>query len=276
MWTRAELKKQGKAAFKNNYWRCVLVAVILTACIGGVSAATGRSAYQNYADETPTGAQAEQESTGEDIDQLLEELEGEDAEIPSLKEALKDSGIELEATKPAQSSSASAKGGILAAIASISLGLSAVSFLVKMLLLNPVEVGCQSFFLKNLHEPASEKEIKNGFSQWGRNIGAMLLSGIYLFLWSLLFIIPGLVKSYSYRMVPFILADDPACGAKEAITRSREMMNGHKWSAFVLDLSFIGWYLLSILTLGLLLIFWVNPYQYSTNAALYERLKAEG
>ena len=74
-------------------------------------------------------------------------------------------------------------------------------------------------------------------------------------------------------MVPFILADNPNIGAKEAITLSRKMMDGNKWRAFVLDLSFIGWFLLAGLTGGILGIFYVNPYVYSTHAELYHALK---
>ena len=74
-------------------------------------------------------------------------------------------------------------------------------------------------------------------------------------------------------MVPYILADHPEMSGKEVITLSRQMMNGSKWRAFVLDLSFIGWDILSLLTLGLLGIFYVSPYKCSTNAELYHALK---
>ena len=74
-------------------------------------------------------------------------------------------------------------------------------------------------------------------------------------------------------MVPYIIKDNPELSATEVITRSREMMNGNKWKAFLLDLSFIGWFLLSIITLGIAAFFWVGPYVYSTEAALYLELK---
>ena len=101
----------------------------------------------------------------------------------------------------------------------------------------------------------------------------MVLRDIFTFLWCLLFFIPGVIKHYSYRMVPYILADDPEIGAMDAITLSRRMMDGHKWNTFVLDLSFLGWDLLSALTMGLLGVFYVNPYKYSTGAELYQVLK---
>ena len=99
-------------------------------------------------------------------------------------------------------------------------------------------------------------------------ISTMLLRDIYNFLWTLLFIIPGIVKSYAYRMVPYILADNPKLGADNAITLSRKMMDGNKFALFVLELSFIGWFLLGLLALGVGILF-VNPYCYATEAQLY-------
>jgi uncharacterized membrane protein len=99
-------------------------------------------------------------------------------------------------------------------------------------------------------------------------IKTMLLSKIFIFLWSLLLIIPGIIKSYAYRMVPYILADNPNIGAEKAIELSNEMTRGHKFDMFVLDLSFIGWYLLGTLALGIG-VFLVMPYDNATNAELY-------
>ena len=90
---------------------------------------------------------------------------------------------------------------------------------------------------------------------------------------SLLCIIPGIVKGYEYRMIPYLLADHPEMTKDEAFAASKEMMMGQKWNAFVLDLSFIGWDILSSMTFGILDIFYVMPYKMSTNAALYEAIK---
>ena len=89
----------------------------------------------------------------------------------------------------------------------------------------------------------------------------------------MLFLVPGIIKSYEYRMIPYILADNPTISYEEAFALSKKMMTGNKWDAFVLDLSFIGWRILGGLTCGILSLFYVNPYQYQTNAALYEALK---
>ena len=100
----------------------------------------------------------------------------------------------------------------------------------------------------------------------------MFFRGLYTFLWSLLFIIPGIIKSYEYRMIPYLLAENPEMDMEEAFSLTRQMMTGDKANTFILDLSFIGWNLLSALTLGILSIFYVNPYQHLTNAQLYEVL----
>ena len=100
----------------------------------------------------------------------------------------------------------------------------------------------------------------------------MFLRTLYLFLWSLLFVIPGIVMGYAYQMVPYILAENPGMESKEALARSRAMTEGHKWNMFVLDLSFLGWAFLGLLTFGIGILF-LMPYVLSTRAELYLRLK---
>ena len=120
----------------------------------------------------------------------------------------------------------------------------------------------------------TENAFKTGFGNWGHHVGGMLLVAVYTFAWMLLLIIPGIIKSFAYALTPFILTDKPELSANEAIELSMKMMDGHKLDLFILYLSFIGWYLLSILTLcfGML---WVMPYMYTTMAAFYEDVKAE-
>ena len=98
----------------------------------------------------------------------------------------------------------------------------------------------------------------------------MFLKNLFIALWTLLFIVPGIIKMYSYRLVPYILKEHPELTGTQAITLSRKMMNGHKADAFVLDLSFLGWILLSALTCGILHIFYVGPYIQATDAELYK------
>lgn len=101
-----------------------------------------------------------------------------------------------------------------------------------------------------------------------------LLKNIYIILWTLLLIVPGIVKSYSYAMTEYILFDNPNIGAEEAINRSMVMMKGKKLKLFLLDLSFVGWFILALLTLGIGFVLLV-PYIYTAHAAFYEDLKAE-
>lgn len=111
------------------------------------------------------------------------------------------------------------------------------------------------------------------FGDYARNLGGMLWKDLFIMLWSLLFVIPGIVKSYAYFAAPYVLAEFPAVRATDAIKISMRMTYGFKADIFVLDLSFIGWHLLSGLTLGLLGILYVNPYYYTSKAGMYEELK---
>ena len=97
------------------------------------------------------------------------------------------------------------------------------------------------------------------------------LMGLYTFLWSLLLYIPGIIKAISYSQAIFIMAEDPTIGANEAITRSRELMDGHKMEYFLLQLSFLGWIILGWFTLGILYI-WLVPYMQAANANFYRSL----
>ena len=104
-------------------------------------------------------------------------------------------------------------------------------------------------------------QFKNGFL-------LALLTSLFTFLWTLLFFIPGIIASYRYAMAPFIQAENPELTARESLRASKEMMRGHKWKLFCLDLSFIGWALLCIFTLGIGNLF-LNPYQSAARAAFY-------
>ena len=113
-----------------------------------------------------------------------------------------------------------------------------------------------------------------GFQDYGRILVTKLLQAIYIFLWSLLFVIPGIIKSYSYAMTDFILKDNPELCNNAAIEKSARMMEGNKMNLFMLDLSFIGWALLSLLTCGIGF-FFLQPYVMVAHAAFYEDLKAQ-
>ena len=238
MWTRAELKTQGKAAFKLNYWKSVGAAFLLT-LLSGITTFGARSSTSS----TSTGTE------GTDLEALAQQFNN------LTEEQKKDLVIVLVA--------------IMGVIAIIGI----ISVLLKSFVFNPLQLGCFAFFNNNVKNPPAPLDtVGMGFRNYGHTFATFLLRDLYLVLWSLLFVIPGIVKAYSYRMVPYIMAENPELSANETITRSREMMNGHKWNAFLLDLSFIGWYLLGVLTLNLLNVFWTNPYKENTDAALYQAL----
>ncbi|GHT21911.1 hypothetical protein FACS189430_02820 [Bacteroidia bacterium] len=128
-------------------------------------------------------------------------------------------------------------------------------------------------FLKNFRREAIDAgTLFVGFRNYFKVLGPMLLVGLYTFLWTLLFIVPGIIKAYSYAMTAYILHDDLTVGADEAIERSKAMMNGYKAKLFLLDLSFIGWGLLCVLTLGIGLL-WLIPYMQTSRAAFYEEVR---
>lgn len=147
------------------------------------------------------------------------------------------------------------------------------SNLVSVLLVTPLAYGLMYGFLRQ--QRGEEIEIGNLFSGFNLRVwSTMILTVIYTFLWCLLLLIPGIIKNYSYSMTSFILADEPELSNNAAIEKSMEMMSGNKMRLFLLDLSFIGWALLSLLTFGIGML-WVGAYMYQAHAAFYEELKAQ-
>lgn len=160
---------------------------------------------------------------------------------------------------------------VLAVIAAIGSVLSILSF-VQFILGGTVNLGYTRFLLDQ-HD-GNELNFRTLFSQFDRfGVGFLqkFLRGLYIFLWSLLLIVPGIVKTYSYAMTPYILADHPEMTANEAITASRKLMDGHKGELFWLHLTFIGWVLLNAFTLGIGSLF-LNPYMQAAETAFYRQL----
>ena len=112
------------------------------------------------------------------------------------------------------------------------------------------------------------------FKQYARTVGAVLLVFVYTLLWTLLLVIPGIIKAYSYSMTFYILRENPEMTAGDAITASQKMMDGHKMDLFLLSLSFIGWAILASITFGIGYL-WLIPYIYTAYAAFYETQKKE-
>lgn len=145
---------------------------------------------------------------------------------------------------------------------------------LKILLGYLLEFGCQYYYTKGLKQDVHVSDILHGFksNSKGNIISTLLMRDIFVMLWSLLLIIPGIIKYYAYRMTPYILAENPDMKSRDALELSESLTNGHKMEMFILDLSFLGWYLLGILAMGIGVIF-VRPYADATMVQLYDTLK---
>ena len=141
--------------------------------------------------------------------------------------------------------------------------------LVNLILGGVVQLGYAQYLLKQQdREINSIKDLFSKFDYFGQGFLQLFLRNLYSFLWGLLFLIPGIVKTFAYAMTPFIMAENPNLTANEAITISKEKMNGHKGELFWLSLTFFGWSLLAALTGGIGYIF-LNPYINAAYAAFY-------
>ena len=145
--------------------------------------------------------------------------------------------------------------------------------IIGILVSGPLTLGLSICFLKLVrYEHFIFENLFDGFKNFSTALIAQLLILIFVFLWSLLLLIPGIMASYRYSMVFYILCDNPEISAMEALNRSKEMMIGSKWKLFCLHLSFIGWGLLGILTLGIGYL-WLTPYIYGSVANFYDNIK---
>jgi len=160
----------------------------------------------------------------------------------------------------------------LFAVSAILIFLLVLAF--RFLLVNPLEVGIRKYFVEEQHFSFDLNHVGYSFNKtrYMDVVKAMLWRLFLNFLWFLLLVIPGIVALYAYRMVPYILADNPNIGYKRAVKLSVQMTRGHKFHIFGMDLSFLGWLLLGLIALGVGVLF-VLPYINATNAELYAVLK---
>jgi uncharacterized membrane protein len=138
-----------------------------------------------------------------------------------------------------------------------------------------MQVGYNKFNLKLVRkENAGAGDVIDGFKVFGKAFWLNIITAFFLYLWMILFIIPGLIKAFSYSMAMYILADNPQMTAREALRSSKELMHGKKGKLFYIYLSFIGWILLGYITLGIAFI-WILPYVQATIAAFYNEAIAD-
>ena len=248
MWNRREIKERGKRSLSAAYWKSVLAALVLTISTGSMGNFTITHNVARYMDGTHGGKEFWHYLLPFSYFSYYYSGPNGGWFLPMLTTLL---GTVL------------LFGGIL-------------HLILRIFVLNPLEMGGRRFFIVDRAEngKASTVELVAGFSVPYMNVvKTMFLRNLYVFLWSLLFVIPGLVKAYSYRMVPYILAESPDMDSREAFRLSREMMDGNKWEVFVYDLSFLGWYLLDAMTFGILGLFFVDPYKATADAELYAQIR---
>lgn len=272
MWTRRKLKEKAKAALQRNYWKILLVSVMLLflGCEAG-----------GYNFSTSILTRSDSDSSIEEAEDAVEEIivmNG--VEVTSGTDELVAHITEQSDAKPDDISINIDGEDVIVGLIAIVIFLIVFFFILAVLivadifLINPFDVGGKRFMRKSVEDVAQVKEIAFAYDHSYKNVvKVMFYRDLYTFLWTLLFVIPGIVKMYQYLMVPYILSETPDMDYREALDRSRDMMKGHKWRAFVLGLSFILWDLLGLLTLGMVEIFYVNPYRNLTFAALYDELK---
>lgn len=275
MWNRAELKGKAKFSFKRNYWKSVLISLLLALIVGG--GGTGAGSFSRGLSDGVSGSD---ESYTDDYDYNDGDYDDDSYDDESEYDIIRDfSNGFAEGFQDGASHGHSGTAFAALAIFGITfiiifLILMSVVILLDVFICNPIEVGCKRFYVRNLNESAQIGNVGFAFDNHYKNIiKTMFFRDLYTILWTLLFIIPGIVKSYEYQMIPYLLAENPQMSREQAFAESKRMMSGQKWRAFVLDLSFIGWNILSAITLGILGIFYVQPYMDATHAALYEALR---
>lgn len=236
MWTRAELKQRTKDIMRKGYLKMFLVGLVLSFITSG-GGSSGRSSHSGSG------------GLNFDVNSGMGSGSLSFSDIPFLP-------------------------WFIVAFVGFALIALVVGLALKIFLANPLEVGCRKFFVGTTEESFDLNHLGYAFNKdryWDIVI-TMLYRGVIILLWMLLLIVPGIIKMYAYRMVPYILADNPNIGHQRALELSDQMTYGDKLNIFVLDLSFIGWYLVGALALGIGVLF-VHPYAYGTNAFLYNTLK---
>ncbi len=172
---------------------------------------------------------------------------------------------------PASDQMISAIAGVSAIVIGIGLFFAVISILLGAV----ISLGLCQYNLKLIDGEIPEMGILfSNFSNWGNAVWLVIRRGLYIFLWSLLLVIPGIIKAYSYAMSVFILSENPEISPKEAMEVSQKMMQGNKWRLFCLELSFIGWDILNFFTLGIGSL-WLGPYKNAAFASFYDEVSRQ-
>lgn len=236
MWTRAEIKSRAKEALKKYYWYAVLMCFI-AGILGGGGSSSFSTSFRTGAQDYSSGQYGYGYSAQTIPSRLL---------------------------------------GILMVMGVIFLIIWIFALVFSIFVGNPVQVGLKRYMLES-REIGGSAGIAKLFWVFSSGhylniVKIMFLKGLYTTLWGLLFVIPGIIKSYEYSMIPYLLAENPEMDSQEAFRISREMTMNEKASIWVLDLSFLGWELLGVLACGIGILF-VTPYIEATYVELYLLLR---
>lgn len=238
MWTRAELKQRAKNVLKGTYWKAFLVSLLISfACGGGSAGFNFNTSRINYGGNHGNSYGY---SYGSDFANF----------------------------------NPKALIAIIIGVLVFALIILLVAIAFRIFIGYPLEIGGRRYFVQAAQGNADLNCLGYAFNRqkYMDIIKAMLWRALFNFLWYLLLFIPGIVKSFAYSMVPYILTDNPNIGYRRAIELSNKMTDGHKFRIFVLGLSFIGWYILGMMALCIGVLF-VVPYQSATMAELYLALR---
>lgn len=274
MWKRKELKNRAKKIVHKNYWTAIVVCFLIALLTGEFGTSilgiwnSDDSMDPNYIINHEKNIIFREENIRNTLNETqIKIFETVEANLNSVMKTQKyifkiwDAVTEFNINHTKQ--------GIALCIGAI------IAYAFTVFVADPLIVGGKRYFLK----ARKENNTKIGTmvevfkkENWLNVAIIMFLRNIYNALWYLT-IVGGVIKIYEYRMIPYILAENPKIKRKEAFKLSKQMMKGNKWKTFILDISFFGWNFLSVLTFGLLSILYVNPYNAATFAELYIVLK---
>lgn len=268
MFDRANIKQYAKYRLRVKHFTVVLI-LLITFLLGG-SLATGTTASLNFSVSSPLTGWSDSEAQADtpiwDESGQIAPGHRQDSNdfFAQFKGALEDVLDELDAMLLI----------LLPVLIILVMLVIAVAVALVVFLGNVMTVGAAGWLLRYLRgELPPVSELFACFRIYKPSVKAMLVRDVYTMLWSLLFFIPGIIKGYAYSMVPYIIYENPNLTPNQAIRLSCKLTDGYKWDLFVLDLSFIGWHLLSALTGGVVGILYVYPYIGATHAVVYDHLK---
>lgn len=288
MWSRKVIKNMAKDAVKRNYWKMVLIGLLLAFLTGELVSITDeidsndlrefRHNDYSYEYDFDFDDEYDDDFFDDEYSQDFDDKDLGDYEYEyrhSFDRGFKnylENHIPFGHSRQMRALLAASIGFIITVV----IIASAIGILLTAFIFNPLVVGGNKFFYNNIKRNEDLGVVSFAFDHGYRNVAyTMFMRDLFTFLWTLLFIIPGLIKMYEYRMIPYLLAENPDMSCEDAFKISRRMMDGNKWDAFVFDLSFIGWGILSAITFNIVGIFYYFPYYFQASAMLYDAIKID-